>query len=56
MKQQFINTWEHSPSTIQASKVPVEEVPKSLNQISTPQLTASDLMGLSWVLFTEDEI
>ncbi|MGI9565848.1 MAG: hypothetical protein ACR2LL_02390 [Nitrosopumilus sp.] len=53
MKQQLINTWEHSPSKTQAAKVPVKEVP-SLLQNTT--ITPKDLMGLSWTLFEEDSI
>ncbi len=56
MKQQLQQKWKHSPSKTQVSKTPVKEVQMSLDESSDSQLTATDLLGLSWVLFEEDEI
>ena len=51
MKQRLQQKWQHSPSKNQVSKTPVKEVQMSLDESSDSQLTATDLMGLSWTLF-----
>ena len=49
------NNGQHLPSEIQAARDPVKKVSNSLHQPISKKLTANDLLGLSWVLFEEDD-
>ncbi|MGI9566508.1 MAG: hypothetical protein ACR2LL_05785 [Nitrosopumilus sp.] len=56
MNQQIIeNNGQHLPSKIQVARDPVRKVSKSLQQTTyRKKLTTNDLLGLSWMLFEED--
>ena len=53
MKQQTVQSWQHSPPKTQVTSNPEKAVSKALKQTESLSFTNKDLMGLSWILFEE---